>query len=581
MLLILKNFPFGPLPQRNPHQQTQAFFRSTKKLFYVFLMVLTLFLLQAGLCTAAYGPGESDEEVEALMRGPIHEAFADVSLNKSQPPEVILRKVPEPINEIEPETPPEGGEIQWIPGYWSWDEVQQDFIWVSGIWREIPPGRIWTPGYWMDVEGGSSYVPGYWAELNQTEVEYLPAPPEPRERGPVGQAVSPSYEWMDGYWLWDYNHYVWQSGYWYEQPLDTVWVSTHYVWTPRGYVFVRGYWDYNLPRRGVIYSPLYYKRPIYQNYGYSYIPSIILNVDNVFLSLFIRRGFHHYYFGNYHHARYQRHGFYPWYSRHATRYGYDPQYRKYRSHHLRYDRGWEKKYQRQFQQGQNQPKTWATRIHRLSKDPHLRKSKGPVHRIKSGPSLEKVKNISLPVRPNKSQSQYSRLPRKAKETFQTRLKVNQPVRQVTERRTSERRKAPGKINYKSNRTDYSVKSKRADFPRTGVNTRLNLRRPVDQQEIGTRTDRSRTLKPLKKEKRNIDQRKMTRLKEERKRGERPGLKETQAWKSRERKKTIRVNKSHSGDKVIKGKVQAEARSLKKGRERYRGNAEGQRQIRSR
>ncbi len=314
--------------------------------FYVFTAGLAVFVL-SGTSFAANGSEENDEGMEVLTRGPIHEAFADVSVDETPAGPVITRPIPEPINEIPPEIRPEGNQIEWIPGYWSWDEDQNDFIWVSGVWRDVPPDRQWISGYWQAVDGGHQFISGYWIDTNQTPPVYLPPPPQPLQAGPSSPATAPGYAWMDGNWIWSQNGYAWQSGYWYEPRPDMIWIPAHYVWTPHGYVFVMGYWDYYPGRRGVMYAPLYYSRPVYRHHGYSYRPHVVLNTDAVFLSLFVRRGYHHYYFGDYHDRRYEKRGFRPWYSKHATRYGYDPFYKNYRSHRMREDRQWENNYHRQ------------------------------------------------------------------------------------------------------------------------------------------------------------------------------------------------------------------------------------------
>ncbi len=309
-----------------------------------------LLFFQSSMASAASVSTATDESMEILTRGPVHEAFAEVSINEAQPGTIAAtRGVPDPINEIPPDFRPEGDNIEWIPGYWCWDEDQNDFIWVSGIWREVPPGRQWIAGYWTQVEGGYQYISGFWTESNQPETVYLPSPPKPLQAHPSSPALSPSHIWIEGHWLWFHGRYAWQTGYWLEQRPDMVWIPAHYVWSPRGYIFIGGYWDYQLSHRGVIFAPLYYVHPIYRNHGYSYTPSIVLNIDTIFLSLFIRQDSHHYYFGDYFDARYEKRGFHPWYSPHATRYGYDPFYRSYRSHRLQKDKQWERNYKRQFQ----------------------------------------------------------------------------------------------------------------------------------------------------------------------------------------------------------------------------------------
>lgn len=295
-----------------------------------------LFFLGSGL--AATTLSTDDTDLKVLNHGPIHEAFADVSVNETPSAPLITSPVPEPINEIPPEIRPAGNQVEWIPGYWSWDEDRNDFIWVSGIWRDVPPGRQWVAGYWQAVDGGNRYVSGYWSDGSQAATQYLPQPPQPLPAGPSSPPSAPDYAWMEGNWIWSHNSYAWQSGYWYEPNPDMIWIPAHYVWTPRGYVFVMGYWDYQPGNRGVIFAPLYYPRPVYRRPGYFYRPHVALNTDTVFLSLFIRRGHHHYYYGDYRDRRYEKRGFRPWSHRHATRYGYDPFYRNYSEHRLRESR---------------------------------------------------------------------------------------------------------------------------------------------------------------------------------------------------------------------------------------------------
>ncbi len=37
-----------------------------------------------------------------------------------------------------PDQKPEGTNVQWIPGYWSWDDERKDYLWVSGFKRDVP-----------------------------------------------------------------------------------------------------------------------------------------------------------------------------------------------------------------------------------------------------------------------------------------------------------------------------------------------------------------------------------------------------------------------------------------------------------
>lgn len=113
--------------------------------------------------------------VEVLTRGPIHEAFAEPLTVSPRPNPIIHQKPPAAIEELPPDQKPEGTNIQWIPGYFTWDETGDDYIWISGLWRATPPGRQWMPGHWIETDGGWEWVSGYWTADGQAEVEYLPS----------------------------------------------------------------------------------------------------------------------------------------------------------------------------------------------------------------------------------------------------------------------------------------------------------------------------------------------------------------------------------------------------------------------
>ena len=189
-----------------------------------------------------------EEDVQVLASGPIHEAFAETVAFDPEPGIVAPKAPPVVIKEIPPEQKPEG-DIQWIPGYWAWDDERDDFIWVSGFWRVPPPGRQWIPGYWASVGQEFQWISGYWANAKVNVAEYLPEPPESVEVGPSTNAPSPDYCWIPGCWMWSLGRYAWRPGYWVNMRPDWTWVPAHYVWTPRGYIFVGGYWDYAVVHR--------------------------------------------------------------------------------------------------------------------------------------------------------------------------------------------------------------------------------------------------------------------------------------------------------------------------------------------
>ena len=136
----------------------------------------------AGLPAATAIPSQ-----DVLTRGPLHEVFAaPVNLSGAIPP-VVPRRPPQPLNESPADYRPDGEAAVWIPGYWAWDDVRGDFVWISGIWRNPPPGRQWVAGYWTQAAGSFQWTPGFWAAADTSEVQYFPQPPAPPEEAPPAE----------------------------------------------------------------------------------------------------------------------------------------------------------------------------------------------------------------------------------------------------------------------------------------------------------------------------------------------------------------------------------------------------------
>jgi hypothetical protein len=274
-----------------------------------------------------FGNQELPQGAEALTRGPVHEAFAAPVVFNPTAGVIAVKSPPAPIEELPPDQKPEG-DIVWIPGYWSWDEERQDYIWISGIWRDPPPGMTWVPGYWVEVDGG----------FDTEEVEYLPEPPQSLENGPNVPQPDDNHFWIPGTYVWRESRYYWQPGYWTGFQPGWVWVPARYHWTPTGYVYTAGYWDVPMEVRGVMFAPVYFTaaRPV----NYYYTPAIVLNVGAITTHLFCRPHHHVYVFGDFYEDRYVRAGYTPWFEFGRTRYGYDPNFVYYRHHFHRTNPDW-------------------------------------------------------------------------------------------------------------------------------------------------------------------------------------------------------------------------------------------------
>ena len=223
-------------------------------------------------------PAPADAGVQVLTRGPVHEAFAETVTYNPEPGIIAPKAPPAAIEELPPDQRPQGANVAWIPGYWAWDDERSDFLWVSGIWRDLPPGRQWVPGYWGQSASGPQWTSGYWADGQVSDVQYLPEPPASVEAGPNIAAPSADDTWLPGTWMWQQNRYAWRPGFWAGGQQDWDWVPAHYVWAPRGYVFVDGYWDYSIGRRGVLFAPVSFSGDTYSQPGYSYSPSMVIDL---------------------------------------------------------------------------------------------------------------------------------------------------------------------------------------------------------------------------------------------------------------------------------------------------------------
>jgi len=279
-----------------------------------------------------------EDEFEALATGPVHEAYANpLDYNPRLGP-TVSKEPPAAIEEIPPEQKPEGNDVQWIPGYWWWDEEEKGYFWVSGFWRDIPPGKRWVPGVWLAVTDGWQWAPGYWTEAETKEVPYVPYPPDSIDAGPSTPAPDATSIYVPGCWVYQQTRFVWRPGYWMGYRAGWTYIPCHYVRSSGGCVFVAGYWDYPLHRRGLLFAPIRVARGVTLR---SYTPSYVVRNDFLLLSLFVAPRRDHYCFGNYGSDRYQRSGYTAWLDYRPNKRSADPNFSYYRSAY-RDDPAWER-----------------------------------------------------------------------------------------------------------------------------------------------------------------------------------------------------------------------------------------------
>ncbi len=324
-------------------------------------LVISGAMLGSGIATAQ--PDGGSEGAEVLTRGPVHEAFAGTVTYDPVAGVIIDQSPPAMIEEIPPDQRPAGDNIAWIPGYWAWDEDQNDFLWISGIWRNLPPGREWVPGYWAETGNRHQWTSGYWENAENTEVSYLPEPPRSVETGPNIKAASNDQSWIPGNWVYRNDNYAWRAGYWVTARDNWSWTPAYYRWTHRGYVYVDGYWDYPVVRRGVVFAPVHFDREYVSRPDFYYTPLTVIALSVFTNHLFLRPTHGHYYFGDYYEPAYRDRGFFASYSYNSGRRGYDPIYAHNRWEN-RNDSNWDRQRQDYFEYRRDHsdarpPRTWA------------------------------------------------------------------------------------------------------------------------------------------------------------------------------------------------------------------------------
>jgi hypothetical protein len=313
----------------------------TKWILGIGTLGLGLFLTLSDAPRSRADAQDGDDQeagVEAQGRGPVHEAFAEPG-TPARPAPIIEKKPPDPIDEAPPDQKPDGDNVQWIPGYWAYDEDAGDYMWVSGCWRAIPPGKQWMPGHWNEVENGYQRTSGYWADADAQEAEMAPPPPQSIDAGPSAPAPAADSVYAPGVWVYQSHRYRWRPGFWYTPRPGWVWVPARYVWSPAGYVFIDGYWDYPLETRGLLFAPVVIDARLWGRPRWVYRPRVVLYTAGLLGSLFVWPNYGAYYFGDYFGPRYRERGFVPWINYRWTKYSPDPLFAYYRWRH-RDDRAW-------------------------------------------------------------------------------------------------------------------------------------------------------------------------------------------------------------------------------------------------
>ncbi|HEV3304188.1 MAG TPA: hypothetical protein VG055_31350 [Planctomycetaceae bacterium] len=601
---------------------------------------------------AADDPAASDPNLQVMTKGAVHEAFAQPVLFNPAPSPAILNKPPDPVQEMPAAQKPQGANVQWLPGHWSWDTDLKKFVWTSGIWRSIPPGLSWVPGYWTHGESGYQWVSGFWrrrgtggaatlarakawsgpgsdpsaagavnsgdtpvanagqdpgvvpvvdpgtppahdpvagvsgadpATTTATDpatnpstdpgtnsvpdpgsvpgtdpgtttvpdpgttstpdpgttsapdtgtdptpsgvdpnanpdpntnpgvvpggtdsgtqkgagsddpsgVTYCPKPPDSLESGPVGDPPSNDCVWIPGTWIYRGGRFLWLAGQWGRLYPGWSWVPAHFCWAPAGYVFVDGFWDYDLSHRGTCFAPCAFNT--IPAAGFVYSPTVVLNCETFTEYLFCQPQCGCYCFGDYYGPSQLRDGCYPWFAFHMSHFGYDPLYACCSWQH-RHDVGWHQKLIADYRQRRDHmefrpPHTYSTLLARAkqsgaNKTPALAMS---LSKWAARPGAARFEKLSQANRDKfrKSAQSLGQMATRRLEVEKKSL-IRQPVSLVTNKPVNPQRPGP-KINHPVVQPGKLVQGGSGSAPRPGEKKTTSVVQPGKLVQGGVST----------------------------------------------------------------------------------------------
>ncbi len=116
-----------------------------------------------GLALFACNKAPSPAPVAANTTATDTGASADVAdATDNAPPDAVSDTAPPALPEdAQPPIPAEG--YIWTPGYWAWQDADNDYYWVPGNWVQPPqPDLLWTPGFWIFANNHFVFHRGHW-----------------------------------------------------------------------------------------------------------------------------------------------------------------------------------------------------------------------------------------------------------------------------------------------------------------------------------------------------------------------------------------------------------------------------------
>lgn len=124
---------------------------------------------------------------------------------------------PPPQAEVRPKRPT--GDVDWVPGYWSWEDAIEDWSWIAGTYvvRAPPKVAVVAP-----VEPPAAAPPPVVEAPREIEAKIeAPPPPKVEVLPPPPPMPPPNTVWVAGHWELVGTAWRWRAGAWLVAPAGT------------------------------------------------------------------------------------------------------------------------------------------------------------------------------------------------------------------------------------------------------------------------------------------------------------------------------------------------------------------------
>lgn len=152
----------------------------------------------------------------------------------------VHRMPPAPLVERRPKAPSNG--VDWVPGYWIWDDAIEDFAWISGTYVV----RLPKPATSQPVEPSPPPSVAITVEPPREIDVKIAEPPAPRVEviapPPPPAVAQPNTIWVGGHWELAGTSWRWIAGAWRQGPAGSLYRAPSVRTKGKIRIYIPGGW---------------------------------------------------------------------------------------------------------------------------------------------------------------------------------------------------------------------------------------------------------------------------------------------------------------------------------------------------